>query len=132
MNTKEHIQRPIKTLFFILMACAIIFSLYMTIYRDIDREMCTNRIAQKLRIEPSYASIIEYIKTILLAGITRDDVYKQLQAIAPLQIEPIDNYAGLLDKVTIKICNHPLNNLRFYAYYTFGGQLLEIRFDEEP
>jgi hypothetical protein len=127
--SKINISKVISNVVIVLLAALF---LYFTIYKEYDYRSCTNRIAKKLNITSDYSAILMYIEAIVVPGMDREDAHLMFQEIAPIQILKIDSRQGLLEKITIKICHHPLNNINLYAYYTFGEKLISIDFEENP
>lgn len=126
------IKNIIKKLFLVLLLSLMAFVFYWTVYRDIDSEICYKNIANQLNIEPSYWSLFKYIENILPVGLSRADVYKRLQVIAPFHVTPDESNSGTFERITLQICNHPFNNPDFHVRYTYGGTLISIRVEESP
>lgn len=132
-NTDSRKKRSLsQILFAALLLSLAAFVSYWTIYKDIDYEVCISQAARKMNIEPNYSSLSMHIEDLLHVGMSRSVVHETLQGIAPIQIRQINNSADPLERITMEICHHPLNNPILYAYYTYSGTLTSIRFEDGP
>jgi hypothetical protein len=125
-------KKILSLAFLVLTALAIVIFIYFTAYREYEYRNCVIRAAKKLHISPEYSEIVQYTKYSISPGMTKEDVHSKLQEIGNIDIQRIDGYQGIAERITMVICNHPLNNFDLYVYYTFGGKLVAVRLEESP
>jgi hypothetical protein len=104
---------------------------YFTGYRWIDSYVCPRVIAHRVGIEPSYLSIIEYIKTILTPGIDRTEVTARLSRIGQVKVWQnnvvFDNRTT--DEIHVILCGNPMSRIIIFAHYSLDGKLIDIEFE---
>ncbi|MCE9647635.1 MAG: hypothetical protein K8S20_16705 [Chloroflexi bacterium] len=109
----------------------ILFS-YLTFYREYEFRNCVAQLAKELNINPDYSELVKHISDSIYPGMGKEEVHSALRETAEITVTKIDSATGILERITIKICRHPLNNFDLYAYYTFGNKLKEVRIENSP
>ena len=88
----------------------------------VEIPVCSAQIGQKLNIPWKYSAIRDYAISSLRSGMTRDEVEKALEVIAPIQVSP----STVGDQILIRICPNPLGNIVLQAYYSPSGVLEKV------
>jgi hypothetical protein len=109
----------------------ILFS-YLTIYREYELRNCVAELGKELNINPNYSELVKRVSASIYPGMSKEEVHSTLRETAEITVTKIDSAEGILERITIKICRHPLNNFDLYVYYTFGNKLKEVRTENSP
>lgn len=117
-----------KILLFLLglvcLACLLAAGYYV-VFPAIDRSTCISQVSERIGVNESYESIIQYISLSLTAGMKRNEVEEELNKIGSLEIH--HNNAAFAttssDSIWIKMCSNPLNNFWVNINYNKDNEL---------
>jgi len=94
----------------------------------VDVPICTSRVAHKLKIQPDFFVVKDYIIQSLKPGMTLEEVEATLNRIAPSQTATsfIDDQGEINTQVLVRLCDNPLGNVLLFVYYSEDGHLINV------
>ena len=94
----------------------------------IDVPVCASRVANKIKIEPSFSSVKAYILESLETGMTSDEVHATLEKIAPIEVEkkPTLDKKEFYEVIPVKSRHNPFGNIVLYVYYSQEGNMINV------
>lgn len=117
-----------KILFLLLglvcLACLLAAGYYV-VFPAIDQSICISQVSERIGVNESYESIIQYISSSLTTGMKRNEVEEELNKIGSLEIHHnnTDFATTSSDSVWIKMCSNPLNNFWVNINYNKDNEL---------
>jgi hypothetical protein len=126
MNPKE--IKVLKTLLLIAVLLLIVIPVfYFTIFLRIDGSFCHRKMENNLgdRAQEVYLgkALLEYIESSVKEGMKREDVIKEIEKIAPVEVR---DRSSITDVLAIGGCLHPMNDYVIYIGYYEDGTFRQI------
>lgn len=101
--------------------------LFFTVLRWLDRDICAQNIGRRLNIDPTFSSILRYVRETDVENTPRADVWKRLEKLGPIRLVQTSEVAGdHVEIMVIDTCLHPMNRIYIHAVYTSDEKLKYI------
>lgn len=107
---------------------------YFTVFREVEARLCVSRVAQKVKVEPDWAHIYQYINSQFQPGLTEQEVMHRLNEIGPTDKTERTKLANgkIREGAILKICIHPMNNIYIATTYGTDNKLIGFHIQVSP